>query len=156
MPVYSQINWQDDFVIRLNFKVGLTYGAKINIGSGLELGLYLSDNRQDVSGISLAISGINTDNGWHKLKNISGFHELQGFKLQMGYGEMRFGYGYNKPNRCIIRGLVTDLSFKAEQTIIPAFGYQGFFFDRRRWSWFDYHYHSIYASYDHQLKRFSP
>lgn len=132
--------------------IGYTFNAKINIGLGVDFGFYDLHNVNIRYGGSLSYNLIKVKDRFHRQTSINLMVQNSFSDFKFGLGRMRNGWGYENRNKCIVWGFVSDLSINYPNYLSPKIGYRNFIYNKQKWAWFEYQYHSLYTGYEYYNK----
>jgi|GEM_PF-1463625 len=133
--------------------IGYTFGAGINYGLELDLGLYrFTDKVSSVNaGISLSSYWVQTKKYTHRLSTLNAMIEGKNFDVKFGWGKAFNKWGYKYHNQCKVGGFNYDLSVTSNQLYAPWIGMKRFKYSYANWAWFSKPYNSVYVKYKYDV-----
>jgi hypothetical protein len=148
----SQTFFNKPVFISPGLSFGYTFGAKLNYGFTLDLGLV--DNSRHLNnkyGISFYQYFVHTKTHVHRLRSLSVMYQNNYVDLKIGRGRAKNPWGYTNRNKCIVHGFAMDISGAYPSVYSPWLGYRLFKFNRADWAWFMGPYHSLYIKYKYDI-----
>lgn len=148
----SQSFFNKPVFISPGVSLGYTFGAKINYGFTLDIGLVSKNNLlHDKYGFSFYQYYVHTGKHVHRLRSVSLMYKNDYIDFKIGRGRAKNPWGYTNRNRCIVHGLAIDISASYPSIYSPWIGYRLFKFNRADWAWFMTPYNSIYIKYNYDI-----
>jgi hypothetical protein len=133
---------------------GYTFGAGLNYGLTLDMGMSLKgkDERVYRVGNSIAYYFVHTKRHTHRLRSFNLLLQNDFARLCVGTGRARNRWGYGKRNKCVVRGANFDLSVRpVASAYAPWLGFRRFVYPAAQWAWFNRPYNSLYASFSYPV-----
>ena len=155
ISIKSQDLFKQKTYLSPEVSIGYTFGAKVNVGFGLDFGFIDNHNENLRYGLSLNYNLIRVRDRFHRQILLNVMLQNEFIDLKFGAGRLRNGWGYENRNKCIVYGLAGDISFNYPSIYSPKIGYRGFLYNKRQWAWFEHQYNSIYIGYEY-FSNFTP
>lgn len=133
--------------------VGYTFGARINFGYQVDLGVEkkFNDNMFMKYGLSFSNYFVKTGKHTHRLRALSIMGSINFLDARVGIGRVKNRWGYGNKNRCVTRGINLDLTAGMANNNMPWIGFREFIYPPANWAWFNRNYSSVYLKYSYNV-----
>ena len=129
---YSQENENGlDVMVSPRITIGYTFGAGINCG--LELGVGVYRINEIMTGVNFSYYFVFVDQSSHRIKGISLTAETKYISGKLGIGAVSKKWGLRNVNKASTPGIMVDFSASADAYKAPWIGFKAFIFDRSKW-----------------------
>ena len=148
--VYSQEKENGlDVILSPRITIGYTFGAGLNCGFDLGVGVYRVNDI--MTGLNLNYYIVVTPQGSHRLKGVSLAAETKYVSGRIGMGVVSRRWGLRNVNKAKTPGIMVDVSASADAYKAPWIGVKTFIFNRSKWLYYDMPtYTSAYAYFKAQ------
>ena len=124
--------------------IGYTFGAGLNYGFDVVVGLYSTKNFN--FGLAYSHYFVNVPKDFHRIKSINLVIENDMVNARIGAGIVKRKWGLRNINKATAPGISVDVSAGFDQYRAPWIGVKSFIINRKRWTFFDLpSYISIYG-----------
>jgi len=121
--------------------LGYTFGAGLNYGFDIYVGLYRLDNFNFGTGFSYYM--VNTDQGHHRIKGFVLMAENEYFSAKIGAGAISRRWGLRNVNKTSAPGILFDVAASMDAYKAPWVGVKTFIYKSSKWAFYD---HPAYIS----------
>lgn len=149
---YPQSFYNKPIFITPGISIGYTFGAKINYGFSLDVGIIdKQTNLTNKYGLSFYQYFVKTNKHTHRLRSFSIMYQNDYLNIKLGRGRAKNPWGFTNRNKCIVHGFCFDISASYPSIYSPWIGYRLFKFPLADWAWFMKPYNSVYINYKYDI-----
>jgi hypothetical protein len=120
-----------DVMLSPRITIGYTFGAGINCGLDLGVGVYRI--KDIMTGVNFSYYFVFVDQSNHQIKGITLTAETKYISGKVGIGAVSKKWGLRNVNKASTPGIMVDFSASADAYKAPWIGFKAFIFDRSKW-----------------------